>query len=64
MGAGLAHACGSKEWARAAVAAWSELLPHDDTEVDVSAAREAGMAVLRYRDLDELRMSLALLLTL
>ncbi|MEV8597823.1 HAD-IA family hydrolase [Streptomyces sp. NPDC052012] len=139
MAADLANSCGSKERARAAVAAWSELLPlvdqelvdlltrvrdvasvalvsngttrleqdlarqgidslaHtvvntarigvakpdprvyriaaervgataerclfiDDTEANVTAARDAGMAGLHYRDLDDLRMTLAQLL--
>ncbi|MEU8868803.1 HAD-IA family hydrolase [Streptomyces umbrinus] len=34
----------------------------DDTEANVTAAREAGMAALHYRQLDELRMALAPLL--
>ncbi|WP_306459789.1 HAD-IA family hydrolase [Streptomyces sp. Ag109_G2-15] len=34
----------------------------DDTEANVTAAREAGMAALHYRGLDELRMTLAPLL--
>ncbi|MFE2584891.1 HAD-IA family hydrolase [Streptomyces sp. NPDC059378] len=34
----------------------------DDTEANVTAARDAGMAALHYRDVDELRMALAPLL--
>ncbi|MFF5019750.1 HAD-IA family hydrolase [Streptomyces sp. NPDC001165] len=34
----------------------------DDIEANVTAARDAGMADLHYRDLDELRMTLAPLL--
>ncbi|WP_435843879.1 HAD-IA family hydrolase [Streptomyces fructofermentans] len=34
----------------------------DDTEANITAARETGMAALRYRGLDELRITLAPLL--